>query len=301
MNSLLNNKIKKIEYFFFIKKVQQKIIYKKQIKTKIILFQKRFGIEQLLINVINEMKNNLLKEKLKHFLVKKFIYTVMEQYIENYNKENNTYLYDTYNNDKKKKINNSKKLFSNYLIKSNIYTFLNGANICINNSRLRFIQYNYANEIRINKIKIYFKKIIDIRKYSFINEKKKIMCKYFFINIKSRINYNKTKINGKNELKNKQKNFIKKKIFGQFINNCRIHLKHKKRINDIRKKYVENENIGKIRNKIIKKYFIFFIQRIKIIKNTNYSLKRRIFNLIKNNAKISKDLKYYLNEATKIK
>ena len=37
------------------------------------------------------------------------------------------------------------------------------------------------------------------------------------------------------------------------------------------------------------------------MKKANYSLKRKIFNLTKNNARLSKDLKYYLNDAKKIK
>ena len=40
--------------------------------------------------------------------------------------------------------------------------------------------------------------------------------------------------------------------------------------------------------------------KIKVIKGTNNALKRKIFNLFKNNAKASKDLKYYLNEANNI-
>ena len=81
MSELLNNKIKQIEFFSFINKIQKRIVIKKKIKRKIIIFQKRIALEHLLVNVINGMKNNILNEKLKQFLVKKFIYKIIEQYI----------------------------------------------------------------------------------------------------------------------------------------------------------------------------------------------------------------------------
>ena len=40
------------------------------------------------MNVIFKMKNDILKERLKNLLIKKFIYRLMNQYIESYNKGN---------------------------------------------------------------------------------------------------------------------------------------------------------------------------------------------------------------------
>ena len=78
----------KFEYYIFIKKIKEKIYIKNQIKENIILFQKRSALDQLLMNVIFKMKNDILKEKLKNLLIKKFIYRLMNQYIESYNKGN---------------------------------------------------------------------------------------------------------------------------------------------------------------------------------------------------------------------
>ena len=69
----MNENIKKFEYYIFIKKIKEKNIIKNQIKTNIILFQKRSALDQLLINIISEIKNNILEEKLKILLIKKFI------------------------------------------------------------------------------------------------------------------------------------------------------------------------------------------------------------------------------------
>ena len=302
MNQLLNNNIRKIEYFSFIKKVKQIIFTKKKLKTKIILFQKRFAIEQLLLNVIYEMKNKIIKDKLKQFLVRKFLYTIMAQYIEHYNNEyGNQYNYNfNYNSkeDKIFKINNSKQKLKEYIIKENIYSFLNGANICMNNSRLKLLQYNFINKNRINKLKTYYLKLKEIRNYSFLKHKKILMYKILFIKIKFNITIKKQYVNEINEI-NKRKNiFILKNIFHKFKNNCK---EFKYIINPKTIKHEDNKiKIKTFRNKITAKYFKLFICKIKIIKQTHNSLKRKIFNLIKNNVKISKDLKYYLNEANGI-
>ena len=49
-----------------------------------------------------------------------------------------------------------------------------------------------------------------------------------------------------------------------------------------------------------KKYFKIFINKVKINKKENDYLKRKIFNIIKKNVIISKELKHYLNEAEEI-
>ena len=83
----MNENIKKFEYYIFIKKIKEKIYVKNQIKTNIILFQRRSALDQLLINVISQMKRNILDEKLKKLLIKKFIYKIMNNYIDRYKSE----------------------------------------------------------------------------------------------------------------------------------------------------------------------------------------------------------------------
>lgn len=297
MSELLNNNIKKIEYFFFIKKVKKNIIIKKQIKAKIISIQKRFGIEQLLINVMYEVKNKIIEKQLKQYLIKKFLFTIMEQYISHYKNEKGINANETYISDKKEKIIKSKQLFNNYLIKANFYSFLNGTNICLNNNRIKIIQNSYLNDIRINKIKIYFMKIRRMPKNPFSIQKKTFMEKIFFIKIKNQIKCNKQNINSKIELTKKRKYFMNINTFKLFFMKSKNDDNYLNKDCKKEKINVENNNYINIRIEIIKKYFKLFIQKIKIKKQVNYSLKRKIFNLIKNNAKISKDIKYYLNEA----
>lgn len=292
MNDLLYNKIKKIEYVFFIKKIKEALLIKKEIKTKIISFQKRFGLEQLLINVIHEMKNDILKRKLRKFLIKKFLFRIMERYITHYKNDKN-YDYDEIDKNDKM-IEKSKKLFKDYLLKANIYTFLNGANICIFNRRLKYIQYEYSIINRINKTKICFMKIKELNNNSFSKNKKIIMCKKFFIEIKKQILYNQKYIKQKRELEIKKNIFIYKNKY-KYIDNEKNKFNVEKENNNLYDDSIKN----KIKEKYVK-YFRIFIRRVKIIKQANYALKRKIFNLIKNNAKFSKDLKYYLKEATKI-
>lgn len=291
MNDLLYNKIKKIEYVFFIKKIKEALLIKKEIKTKIISFQKRFGLEQLLINVIHEMKNDILKRKLRKFLIKKFLFRIMERYITHYKNDKN-YDYDEIDKNDKM-IEKSKKLFKDYLLKANIYTFLNGANICIFNRRLKYIQYEYSIINRINKTKICFMKIKELNGNSFSKNKKIIMCKKFFIEIKKQILYNQKYIKQKRELEIKKNIFIYKNKY-KYIDNEKNKFNVEKENNNLYDDSIKN----KIKEKYVK-YFRIFIRRVKIIKQANYALKRKIFNLIKNNAKFSKDLKYYLKEATK--
>jgi hypothetical protein len=294
MNELLDNKIKKIEYFFFINKIQKRIIIKKKIKRKIIIFQKRIALEHLLINVIYEMKNNILNEKLKQFLVKKFIYTIIEQYIEHYNKENNENKKNEINERNKiQNIKKSKRKFNQYLIRKNLYSFINGANICLNDQRIKLIQNEFLISNKIKKTKEYFIKLKQLKYISFYNQKKIIMSKIFFSKIKNNILQKKKNINAIKDLDNKKRLFIYKRLFTKFKYNCKLK-KDKNKINEEKNKIIE------LRNKYTSRYFKEFICRIKIIRKVNYSLKKKIFNLFKNNVKISKDLKHYLDEASEI-
>lgn len=301
MNELLDDKIKKIEYFFFIKKLKEKIIIKKEKKSKIILFQKSLALEQLLINVMCEIKNEILNEKLKRLLVKKFLYTVIEQYIEHYKNGNNinSYNNDNYDINEKRKLEEKKAIIKEYILKNDIYSFLNGVSICMNNRRIKYILYNYSIKNRLDNIKLYFMKIKEFNYISYSNKKKKIMCHIFFDNIKIRLINKQKNINLLNESNNKINLFITKNIFHNFLYNCK-EINNNIIIKEKIKKYKESNYIKDIRNKTIKKYFNLFINRTKIIKQANDSLKRKIFNLIKYNVKLSKDLNHYLQEATEV-
>ena len=303
MNEILYNKMKKIEYFFFIKKIKKNIYVKRQIKKKISLFQKKIAIENLLINVVSSVKRDILNEKLKQMLCKKFLFKVIEQYIEHY-KERNGNQYAINNNEnqinKRKRLEQSKIIFMKYIMQNNIYYFLNGASICINNQRLKNIRNNYMISKRIDNIRLSFMKLKQLKYIPISKNMKIIMCKIFFIEIKGRFLYSKKdkNINLIKELNKKKELFIIKNGFHIFLDKCHSNIRREKILEEKNHKY--NNNIKDLKNKEIKKNLKIFINKIKIIKKTNNALKRKIFNLFKNNAKASKDLKYYLSEASNI-
>ncbi len=303
MNEILYNKMKKIEYFFFIKKIKKNIYVKRQIKKKISLFQKKIAIENLLINVVSSVKRDILNEKLKQMLCKKFLFKVIEQYIEHY-KERNGNQYAINNNEnqinKRKRLEQSKIIFMKYIMQNNIYYFLNGASICINNQRLKNIRNNYMISKRIDNIRLSFMKLKQLKYIPISKNMKIIMCKIFFIEIKRKILYSKKdrNINLIKELNKKKELFIIKNGYHIFLDKCHSNIRREKILEEKNHKY--NNNIKDLKNKEIKKNLKIFINKIKIIKKTNNALKRKIFNLFKNNAKASKDLKYYLSEASNI-
>jgi len=303
MNEILYNKMKKIEYFFFIKKIKKNIYVKRQIQKKISLFQKKIAIENLLTNVVSSVKRDILNEKLKQMLCKKFLFKVIEQYIEHY-KERNGNQYAINNNEnqinKRKRLEQSKIIFMKYIMQNNIYYFLNGASICINNQRLKNIRNNYMISKRIDNIRLSFMKLKQLKYIPISKNMKIIMCKIFFIEIKRKILYSKKdgNINLIKELNKKKELFIIKNGFHIFLDKCHSNIRREKILEEKNHKY--NNNIKDLKNKEIKKNLKIFINKIKIIKKTNNALKRKIFNLFKNNAKASKDLKYYLSEASNI-
>jgi hypothetical protein len=305
MNEIFYNKMKKIEYFFFIKKIKKNIYVKRQIRKKISFFQKKIAVENLLINVVNSVKRDILNEKIKQILCRKFLFKVIEQYIEHYKENgNNTNQYIINNNEyqinKRKKLEQSKKIFKQYIIQKNIYYFLNGASICINNQRLKNIRNNYIISKRIDNIRLSFMKLKQLKLISLSKNIKIIMCKIFFIEIKRSIFHSKKdkNINLIKELDKQKKLFIFKNGFHRFLDKCRSNIRNEKILEERVHKY--NDNIKDLKNKEIKRNLKIFINKIKIIKKTNKALKRKIFNLFKNNAKVSKDLKYYLNEANNL-
>ena len=295
----MNENIKKFEYYIFIKKLKKKIYVKNLIKTNIILFQKRSAMDQLLTNVIFKMKTDIMKEKIKNLLIKKFIYKLMTQYIENY-KPKNSDVRRNNNNNVLGSLENQRKLFNNFLLKLNAVSFFKKIKVCLNNTRIRNIQENIFFSKKFDNEKIFFQKVKIISIYEFSKRKKIFFEKLFFQKIKY-ITFNKSKdINYIDKLKETKKIFIYKINFHLFINNCN-YIKNK-----IIEKNTINKKIGKFkedegRNTEMKKYFKIFITKVRISKQSKDSLKRKIFNIIKKNLMISKELKHYLNEAEEIK
>ena len=288
----------KFEYYIFIKKIKEKIYIKNQIKENIILFQKRSALDQLLMNVIFKMKNDILKERLKNLLIKKFIYRLMNQYIESYNKGNSDNI-DKNNKDKYGLLESQKRIFNNFIFKSYVFSFFKRVKICLNNSKIKNTQNNIIIKKRNDFLKNCFLQIKEYKSYSFQNVKKLLFKKIFFSKIKYLMVNKANDINNINKLTNVKKLFIFKVNYKLFINNLKSFKASNNTIKAIKQKlekYRENNQ----KTLETKKYFKIFINKVKINKKENDYLKRKIFNIIKKNVIISKELKHYLNEAEEI-
>ena len=288
----------KFEYYIFIKKIKEKIYIKNQIKENIILFQKRSALDQLLMNVIFKMKNDILKEKLKNLLIKKFIYRLMNQYIESYNKGNSDNI-EKNNKDKYGLLESQKRIFNNFIFKSYVFSFFKRVKICLNNSKIKNVQNNIIIKKRNDFLKNCFLQIKEYKSYSFQNVKKLLFKKIFFSKIKYLMVNKANDINNINKLTNVKKLFIFKVNYKLFINNLKSFKASNNTIKAIKQKlekYKENNQ----KTLETKKYFKIFINKVKINKKENDYLKRKIFNIIKKNVIISKELKHYLNEAEEI-
>ena len=288
----------KFEYYIFIKKIKEKIYIKNQIKENIILFQKRSALDQLLMNVIFKMKNDILKERLKNLLIKKFIYRLMNQYIESYNKGNSDNI-EKNNKDKYGLLESQKRIFNNFIFKSYVFSFFKRVKICLNNSKIKNTQNNIIIKKRNDFLKNCFLQIKEYKSCSFQNEKKLLFKKLFFSKIKYLMVNKANDINNINKLTNVKKLFIFKVNYKLFINNLKSFKASNNTIKAIKQKL---EKYKKNNQKTLetKKYFKIFINKVKINKKENDYLKRKIFNIIKKNVIISKELKHYLNEAEEI-
>ncbi len=291
----MNEYNKQFEYFIFIQKIKEKIYVKNRIKENIILFQKRSALDQLLTNVVFKMKNDILKEKIKNLLIKKFIYKVMNQYIENFKKENSNVIKEN-NKDNYGLLESQKRIFNNFLFKLYVFSFFKRIKISLNNNRIKTIRKCFIDKKRNDCIRNYFSEIKKYKSDSFPKQKKCLAKKIFFSKIKYLALNKSNDINNANKLINTKRLFIYKIHFKIFLNNCKsINIKHNKIkiIKQKLEKYRENNR----KEQEIKKYFKIFINRIKIMKKKNDYLKRKIFNIIKKNVTLSKELKHYLNEA----
>ena len=293
----MNENIKKFEYYIFIKKIKEKNIIKNQIKTNIILFQKRSALDQLLINIISEIKNNILEEKLKILLIKKFIYKAKNNYLINCKEEKKFKEYQKNNKQISELILSKKNAFNDFLKKSYVNSFLTKARISINNTQLLNIQENYKKEKRKEYLINFFERIKSINSIHFSKEKKIFYQKVFFKSVKNNLLNKSRDVNIKNKLTNIKRTFLYKVNWHLFMKKYKENSDKINKINLLKQKieiFQEKEKNSQ------KKYFKIFINKVKIMKQTNDSLKRKIFNILKQNVAITKDLKYYLNEAEKM-
>ena len=315
MEEIINNKIKKIHYLLFMKKIQNHLIIKKTIQAKIVKYQIKKAMENLLINVIIKMQNRVLNEKLKVFLVKKFLYKVIQQYIEHYKELASSRL--SLSEIKLKQsiiIDNNKKQFELLKLKNNFYSFLSSLEASMINKKVESIKNRFLYNQKKNHIKYFF---YQCKTLSFISNKKKECYKLFFSQI-NLILIDKTKRNAALQNYNffvlslnfaffrknvkvckdrkTKKELIRNNICKIFIDRCKLKKDNNRKFELLNKKFKENENIIKIHKNEIKNFMILFAKKCENIKKNKITLKRKIFNILKKNVEISKDLKHYLNE-----
>ena len=241
------------------------------------------------------MKNDILKEKLKKLLIKNFFYKVRKNCKNNEKKE----IYDAKQKNNKNEsilLQNKKSIFNDFLFKTYASLFLSNIKICINNTRQLNIQNNYIEEKIKKEVKYYFKEIKRFKINQFRKETILFYRKLFFIKIKSNLFIKSQIIKTKTKLNNTKRLFIYKINYHLLLKNYKSK---DDKINILKQKIAKYKE-NKRNTKEIKYYFKEFINRVKILKQTNDSLKRKIFNILKTNMIISKDLKRYLNEAEKI-
>ena len=315
MEEIINNKIKKIHYLLFMKKIQNHLIIKKTIQAKIVKYQIKKAMENLLINVIIKMQNRVLNEKLKVFLVKKFLYKVIQQYIEHY-KELASSRFSLSEIKLKQSIiiDNNKKQFELLKLKNNFYLFLLSLEASMINKKVESIKNRFLYNQKKNHIKYFF---YQCKTLLFISIKKKECYKLFFSQI-NLILIDKTKRNAALQNYNffvlslnfaffrknvkvckdrkTKKELIRNNVCKIFIDRCKLKKDNNRKFKLLNKKFKENENIIKIHKNEIKNFMILFAKKCENIKKNKITLKRKIFNILKKNVEISKDLKHYLNE-----
>ena len=319
MEEIINNKIKKKYYLLFMKKIQNHLIIKKTLQAKIVKYQIKKAMESLLINVIIKMQNRVLNEKLKVFLVKKFLYKVIQQYIEHYKELASSRL--SLSEIKLKQsiiIDNNKKQFELLKLKNNFYSFLSSLEASMNNKKVGLIKNSFLYNQKKNHIKYFF---YQCKKLSFISNKKKDCYKLFFSQINLILidktkrnvalqNYNffvlslnfayfRKKAKTCKDRKTK-KELIRNNVCKIFIDRCKLKKDNNRKFELLNKKFKENENIIKIHKNEIKNFMILFAKKCENIKKNKITLKRKIFNILKKNVEISKDLKHYLSELNEI-
>ena len=128
------------------------------------------------MNVIFKMKNDILKEKLKNLLIKKFIYKLMNQYIESYNKGNSDNI-ENNNKDKYGLLESQQRIFNNFVFKSYVFSFFKRVKIFLNNSKIQNIQNSVIIKRRNDSLKNYFQQIKEYKSYSFLSEKRLLFKK----------------------------------------------------------------------------------------------------------------------------
>ena len=295
---ILDNIIKNNKNFF-IKSLIKRNLKRKANKKMIIIFQKKQNLKNFMILILNQIRLNIYKKKIKEILCLKFFSK-----------------FDSINFKKNQKIKKTLKEIQNNKLKEIYKTFFIQLNVLIRKEILdeNIIYYNSQEQKKL--IKIFFDKLIFIKNK---NKVKKIFIKKYFktfisniqLNSKSLLNkiysyiiikafkqflQNSFYLIQKRDLNKLKRELIYQKNFLKFINNILSKKENKKWKEKINQRKLNNNN-NDLKNKILKITFKEFRLQIQIEKKLNYKLKRKIFDYLKKNVEKVKDVNFYLEEA----
>ena len=300
-NKLRDNIIKRNKNYF-IQSLIKRNLKRKANKKMINIFQKKQNLKNFMISILNQIRINIYKKKLKEILCR--------QFFSKFNK-------NTYKNFKNaQKIKNTLKEIQNYKLKEIHKTFFIQLNKLIHKKILdeNIKYYNSQEEQKL--IKQFLDKLIFIKN---LNKLKKTFIKKYFDDFISNVKLNSKSLNNKifnyiifkafkqflqNSfvlIQKRDLNILKDKLiyqtnFLKFINNIVTKKENKKWKDEIKQRKLNNNN-KELKNKILKNAFKEFRLQIQIEKKLNYKLKRKIFDYLKKNVEKVKDVNFYLDEA----
>ena len=300
-NTIRDNIIKNNKNIF-IKTLIKRNLKRKANKKMINIFQKKQNLKNFMISILNQIRINIYKKKLKEILCRKFFAKFNSNNSINFKKKQNI---------KKtlKEIQNYKliEMYKIFLIQLNklIYKKIIDENIIIYNSQKqqktikqfldKLIFIKNKNKVKKKFMKMYFKTFISniLLNSKSLNDK---IFSYIIINAFKQFSQNSFFLIQKRDLNELKEKFIYQKNFLKFINNILSKKENKKWKEEINQRKLNNHN-NDLKNKILKNAFKEFRLQIQIEKKLNYKLKRKIFNYLKKNVEKVKDVNFYLDEA----
>lgn len=308
-NALFKQKRQRI----YLNQIKQMIIKKNRVKSSFekmkILFNKKHILKNLMIVVLQRIKNEIIRNNNKKYIFKKFVTKAIKLY----------QYKNSYQIIQKKKniseqiqyIHNKKRLNSYCCFLNRVRSKLRTKNI---NSKVDYINHQQ----RINDISLFFQNISCLKNKSYITKMTYIKEMRFFFNM----------VKKNKNLKKFKKIFFLSKNFKNFQSNCFNYSKSKQMTNKLityfcikaikqfksqirlikREALINSKYIKQLKKcskmlllKNREKIFKLFINTTKMLYKINKHLKKSIFKLLKENMIISKDINYYLNEAKEYK
>lgn len=293
----------------YLTQIKKMIIKKKKTKSSFekmkILFNKKHILKNLMIVVLQKIKNEIIRNNSKKYIFKKFVTQSIKLY--QYKHSQKIIQKKQLISDQLQYILNKNRLNSYYCFLVHVGSKVKTKNI---NSRVDFINH----QKRINDISLFFQNINCLKNKSYITKMTYIKEMRFFFNM----------VKQKKNLKKFKKKYCLYKNFKNFQLNCLNYSKNKqttsklitfygiKSIKQFKSQIKLIKSESSVNAKLFKqiktsikillqkkkeKIFKMFIDTTKMLYKINKKLKKSIFKMLKENMIISKDINYYLNEA----